>query len=103
MSDRPISKLNNKPLSEEQQAAFDASCEVVSQGRAKELVRLSKWKNGGCLTIRKRPEIEEVTTLEDEAIKRFWMTLPGWTSWSTSLELLSEDPRQERVEGGQDR
>ena len=100
MSDRPISKLNNKPLSEEQQTAFDASCKVLSQSRAKELVRLYKWKNGGCLTIRQRPDIEDVTTEENDAIKSFWLTLPGWTSWSTSLELLSRDPRTQSVQGG---
>ena len=100
MSERPVSKLDNKPLSEEQQAAFDASCEFISKDRAKELVRLYKWKNGGCLTIRQRPEIEDVTTDENEAIKSFWLTLPGWSSWSTSLELLSEDSRKQTANGG---
>ena len=98
-----VSHLNNKPLTDEQQAAFDASCEVISQSRALELVKLYKWRNGGCLTIRQRPEIDDVTAAEDEAIKSFWLTLPGWTSWSTSLELLSRDPRKQAAEGGTDR
>ena len=99
MSER-ISHLNNKPLSEEQQAAFDASCEFISKSRAQELVKLYKWKHGGCLTIRQRPDIEDVAPEEDAAIKSFWMTLPGWTSWSTSLELLSRDPRTQTANGG---
>jgi hypothetical protein len=98
-----VSHLNNKPLSDEQQAAFDASCEVIIQSRAKELVKLFKWKNGGCLAGLERPAIDDVSAEEDAAIKSFWMTLPGWTSWSTSLELLSRDPRIESVEGGADR
>ena len=88
-----VSHLNNKPLSDEQQAAFDASCTVVSRSRAKELLQLYKWKNGGCLAGRERPAIAEVSAAEDEAIKSFWKTLPGWTCWNTSLELLGRDPR----------
>ena len=98
-----VSHLNNKPLSDEQQAAFDASCTIVSRSRAKELLQLYKWKNGGCLTIRQRPEIDDVTPAEDAAIKSFWMTLPGWTCWNTSLGLLGRDPRKQSAEGGTDR
>ena len=103
MSERPVSKLDNKPLSEEQQAAFDASCEFISKDRAKEVLQLYKWKNGGCLAGRERPAIADVSAAEDEAIKSFWKTLPGWTCWNTSLDLLSRDPRKESAEGGTDR
>ena len=98
-----VSHLNNKPLSDEQQAAFDASCTVVSRSRAKELLQLYKWKNGGCLAGLERPAIAEVSATEDAAIKSFWKTLPGWTCWNTSLDLLSRDPRKESAEGGTDR
>ena len=97
---RRVSHLNNKPLTDEQQEAFDASCNVISKSRALELIKLYKWKNGGCLTIRQRPEIADVSPEEDAAIRSFWMTLPGWTCWNTSLELLSRDPRKESAEGG---
>ena len=97
---RRVSQLNNKPLTDEQQEAFDASCDVISKSRALELIKLYKWKNGGCLTIRQRPEIADVSPEEDSAIRSFWKTLPGWTCWNTSLELLSRDPRKESAEGG---
>ena len=100
MTVRTVSHLNNKPLTDEQQEAFDASCRIVSRSRAKELLQLHKWKNGGCLAGRERPAIVDVSAAEDAAIKSFWKTLPGWTCWNTSLELLSRDPRKQSAEGG---
>jgi hypothetical protein len=100
MTVRAASHLNNKPLTDEQQAAFDASCTVISRSRSKELLQLYKWKNGGCLAGLERPDIGDVSREEDAAIKSFWMTLPGWTCWNTSLELLSRDPRKQSAEGG---
>jgi len=97
MRQRASSNLNNQPLTDEQQAAFEASCRVISKERAGELLKLHKWKNGGCFTIRERPEIADVTPEEDAAIKSFWRTLPGWTSWMTSLELIYRDTRNEEL------
>ena len=57
MTVRAVSHLNNKPLTDEQQEAFDASCSIVSRSRAKELLQLYKWKNGGCLAGLERPDI----------------------------------------------
>ena len=75
-------------LNKEQQEAFEAACTVVSLERAEAILKLKNWQHGGCLTVRTRPEIPDVSDEEDQAFRKLWLTLPGWSSWMTSLYLV---------------
>ena len=64
---------------------------IVPAERAVALRELTRWKNGGCLTIRQRPDIPDVTEEEDDAINTVWNTIPNGSScWSTALDCLCD-------------
>ena len=75
-------------LSQKQQAAFDAACEVVSPDRAEEIFRLKSWENGGCLSVRTRPDIKPLSEEEEAVFKKLWFTLPQSCPWMESLFLV---------------
>ena len=73
-------------LSPKEQAAVDTACSVIAPARASELHRLLNWQNGGCLSVRQRPDIPELTPEEDQAIRAVWDAIPdGSSSWMTAF------------------
>jgi hypothetical protein len=73
---------------DQERARIDAQ-RVVSSERAREIARLKYWQHFDCLRIgSERPDVDDVTADENDAITKLWGALPGWSSWMSALSLL---------------
>jgi hypothetical protein len=80
------------------QQALDKATRLISLERAEKLVRLKHWQDGGCLSVRTRPDIADVTEEEDQALKAILMTLSGGNCWMDALYLV-RNGHPEKKEG----
>lgn len=82
----------NHPMTDEQlkQEAIKEARKLISAERAREIEKLIRWKNFGCLTIRERPPIDDITEAERKAINCVWSTLPGDCSFMSAVYILAK-------------
>ena len=79
----------------EEQAALKQACALIPLSRAEEILRLLNWKHGGCLTLRERPKVAELTAAEEKAIRALWNTIPdGSSSWMTAFYRVLHNQRE---------
>lgn len=76
-------------------SAFEAAREIISVPRANEILRLKNWEHGGVLGGAPKPAFPQLTSEENNAIRRLWMTLDGSSCWMTALYMLRNDHRPE--------
>jgi hypothetical protein len=59
--------------------------------RANELIKISKWKNGGCLMKNGeiKPNFPPETKGESNFIKEVWKLLPNSSSYNSALRVCS--------------
>jgi hypothetical protein len=89
-------------LTASQQEAFLALCAVVSHRRCEELLRLKNWQHGGCLSGRPRPNVQDVSDVEDAAFRRLWLTLPGSSCWMSALYIARNNHPEKEPSDEQD-
>ena len=73
-------------FSPREREVLEAACKLISPERALAMQQLLNWKHGGCLSVRQRPAIPDVTAEEDAAIRAVWDAIPdGSSSWMTAF------------------
>lgn len=74
----------------------------MSPQRAKDLIRLHNWSNGGCLNVgNPKPQIEPMTPAEDRIVKLLWQAGPGYgTQHGILCDIANERIPQELIPVG---
>ncbi len=68
--------------------ALETAQQVISAGRAEQILKVKNWEHGGCLSGNPCP-FQRVTDDEDATIKTLWDSIPsGSSSWMTALYRL---------------
>ena len=72
---------------------FDDARKLITNSRAKEILRWKNWRHGGVLGGAPKPTCPDITAEEDQAIRRLWLTLDGSSCWMSALYMLNNDER----------
>lgn len=79
-------------LTPQQQDELVLARQIIPPARARDVIRLKSWEHGMCLERGSvKPDVLSVSAEEEEAVRRFWKSLPDWTNWMTAIYLLARE------------
>jgi hypothetical protein len=73
--------------------AFELAHKLITISRAKEILRWKNWRHGGVLGGAPKPSCPDISDVEDQMIRRLWLTLNGSSCWMSALYMLRNDER----------